>query len=588
LIEFALLRGHEELWIATTEHFFMALPSFLLIFALIILSMVMKKTIFLFIAVILLLSCSTRGRYSARLVAADSLMNAHPDSAYAILKSISSDTLPSKADRAYYALLFTQAMYKNYDTIRSDSLINIAVNFFSDNHDREKYTRSLIYKGAALSNMGNKLDAMESFLRAEENADKSDVNNLGLSEVQLAVIYQDIYVDVNVIIDKYKKALHYYKLAGNKKNQLLCLCQIGGLFRINNIDSAFTYLRAANNLAKEIGDSVNFYNSTELLARAYEKIGDYQASKSMALSAINSMVQGINLVDCYCDASVAYANIGDVKQSLFYYDKFNSVFNPSSIREKVLNLVLLREIEKARGNFKLALAYYVQADSIYDSITQSSEKSRLTNFEDKYKRQKSELDNSNIRQDNLSLLVILLCVIVLLLLATFFIYYLHNRLVERTFFCDQLSAEAIASHEELLKKIHSESRLRKTMVTQIEIIRKLINSCNNTTDKTSKIFVCEFKEAMRIKNDKSFWTDLRFFIDENYNNIISRLSANYPKLNDDDINFISLICCGFSYIEIAICLGYSKSTSAAVRKRRIAVKMGLNCTLDKFINEILN
>jgi hypothetical protein len=113
----------------------------------IILSMVMKKTIFLFIAVILLLSCCTRGRYSARLVAADSLMNAHPDSAYAILKSISSDTLPSKADRAYYALLFTQAMYKNYDTIRSDSLINIAVNFFSDNHDRAPHYKNVVSFG---------------------------------------------------------------------------------------------------------------------------------------------------------------------------------------------------------------------------------------------------------------------------------------------------------------------------------------------------------------------------------------------------------------------------------------------------------
>jgi hypothetical protein len=91
---------------------------------------------------------------------------------------------------------------------------------------------------------------------------------------------------------------------------------------------------------------------------------------------------------------------------------------------------------------------------------------------------------------------------------------------------------------------------------------------------------------MKIKNDKNFWSDLRFFVDENYNHIITDLSNKYCNLNNDDINFIALICCGFSYIEIAICLGYTNSDSAAVRKRRIAIKMGLDCTLDKFINDI--
>lgn len=66
-------------------------------------------------------SCSSSVK-NPLLLCADSLMEVSPDSALSILESISSPQKLSRADRALYALLLTQARHKNYVPLDDDSL----------------------------------------------------------------------------------------------------------------------------------------------------------------------------------------------------------------------------------------------------------------------------------------------------------------------------------------------------------------------------------------------------------------------------------------------------------------------------------
>lgn len=81
---------------------------------------------FVFILVLMVFGC-TSPKIKAELARVDELMNVHPDSAFTMIKSIDPDDIYGRADGALYALLYTQAQYKNYDSIRNDSLIDIAV-----------------------------------------------------------------------------------------------------------------------------------------------------------------------------------------------------------------------------------------------------------------------------------------------------------------------------------------------------------------------------------------------------------------------------------------------------------------------------
>ena len=69
-------------------------------------------------------SCSSSVK-NPLLLCADSLMEVSPDSALSILESISSPQKLSRADRALYALLLTQARHKNYVPLDDDSLIMV-------------------------------------------------------------------------------------------------------------------------------------------------------------------------------------------------------------------------------------------------------------------------------------------------------------------------------------------------------------------------------------------------------------------------------------------------------------------------------
>ena len=69
----------------------------------------MRKTIITFISILtaLLAACTVKTGYNKVLIEADSLMQPHPDSALHLLQGISTNSLKTKADRAYYALLLT-------------------------------------------------------------------------------------------------------------------------------------------------------------------------------------------------------------------------------------------------------------------------------------------------------------------------------------------------------------------------------------------------------------------------------------------------------------------------------------------------
>lgn len=103
--------------------------------------------ILLFAALLAVASCSRTD--DARLAVAERQMAEHPDSALLTLRQIDATSL-NRHNTALYALLLTQAQYKNDITATSDSLINIALDYFSDG---KRHIECLIYKGLYCKNL---------------------------------------------------------------------------------------------------------------------------------------------------------------------------------------------------------------------------------------------------------------------------------------------------------------------------------------------------------------------------------------------------------------------------------------------------
>ena len=139
-----------------------------------------------------------------RLVAADSLMWKCPDSSLAILNAINRDSLQGDENLAYHALLLTQAQFRCNGNCSSDTLINSALDYYSDNHNREHYTRSLLYKGAYYEFHTNQpVEAIKWYKQAENNADSTDYRNLAQINFRMGMLYYDSYISTGEDISKF-------------------------------------------------------------------------------------------------------------------------------------------------------------------------------------------------------------------------------------------------------------------------------------------------------------------------------------------------------------------------------------------------
>ena len=99
-----------------------------------------------------------------------------PDSALHILQGM---TPPAdELNRATWALLLTQAKYK-CDVAQSDSLVNVAYDFFMKGDDAQRKALALYLKGGLLNDNNQYEKALGFFLDAEKELDKINEDTLG-------------------------------------------------------------------------------------------------------------------------------------------------------------------------------------------------------------------------------------------------------------------------------------------------------------------------------------------------------------------------------------------------------------------------
>ena len=127
-----------------------------------------------------------------------------------------------------------------------------------------------------------------------------------------------------------------------------------------------------------------------------------------------------------------------------------------------------------------------------------------------------------------------------------------------------------------------DSQLREFITSHIELMRHLTEACyhspkNVLSDEISRIFQLQ-------EGEKSIWIRLFSYIDSEYNHIISDTAKKYKHLKDRDLLLIALTCLGYSCAQIAIITGYSNATSISGNRQRLAKKMGLDCSLQEYVN----
>lgn len=546
----------------------------------------MKKLLFLLLICLSLAGCSSP--VDGRLAEADSLLcTGMQEKAFAILKSVSPGSLHGRGNQAYYALLYTQAQYKCYEPIRSDSLIDIAVNYYDGSGDYDKRLRSLIYKGAALSDMGDRLEAADWYKKAEEAADTADYDNLGYINLRLGELYIQSYIRNKEDIFKLKKSFSYFKKSGNKKYQLSCLSNLGAIYRKFDKDTAEYYLKKAVSLSKELNDTTDYFYNLEMLSYLYELKGEYDKSKDMYVYIINYGKNHLYNEKAYYDAATSYARLGMVDSARYYLNLTDSR-KAASPQERTARMLAQIAVSKAEGNYKTAYYLNDSLNNYVDSVINASKSTELYAIEKKFDKQRLELQNAEMRGQRLYYAIaILLLLFIVTLLSIAFVKH-KNTLKSYESLLEQARNEKLTMDRLLEDAVrqNASNNLIDTLKHQIATIRHLLE-CSYRSIKPED-FMQEFKNCVSaVKTEDSYWADLRSFVNAAYNGVINTVESQYPELSEVELNFIGLMCCGFSNIEMMVCMGYTNERSVCNRRLSIAKKMNLKEPLDKYLQRLI-
>lgn len=129
-----------------------------------------------------------------------------PDSAYRVLQTISSPEKLSEKERSLYALLFTQAMHRSGRKITSDSLINVAVDYYSLHGTPEEKASAFLSKGYILEDMGKDDEAIYAYKQAEEAVKTA-------KDLRIHFLVYTALGHINGRYAHYEKSLAYYRKA---------------------------------------------------------------------------------------------------------------------------------------------------------------------------------------------------------------------------------------------------------------------------------------------------------------------------------------------------------------------------------------
>jgi hypothetical protein len=517
--------------------------------------------------------CGGAHRYDARLVAADSLMQAAPDSALAIVEALPADSLTDGGDRAYRDLLLTQARYRCYIVATSDSGINRALSYYrSHAREREKLTRAFIYKGAVMEELGHPDSAMFYYKQAEATADEKDYANLGQINTRIADLYRIHYGDEEICFEKYKQALHYHLLTGNKPMQQNCYFNMANCAADSSIANYRQYYQKAYSLAEERNDSAAMYKCLEYMGRhLLSNDSTRDEAKLIALDCIKKY-QPYNHQNIFIDIAFVYAYENHFDSARYYLNLVDTsrVSDQVKMRYYWALSVLYKNLgDTAKSNYYSGLKSHI-SDSIDNNRVKNSIY-RIDTFNDRIQT------SSKIKRINtLQYLLWALSLIAGIMLLSVGFYY-HSRMryyksiIKELELISSTSDAGVDDHEELLQQIGNKDSVIGQFVQSM--VTFMHTSIDLSERDTPSVIKRRIRETIGNVITDEFWDELKAYLDRSHNNLISTIAKN-PKISDIDLKFIELSCCGFDYVEIAVALGLSTNYISTKRKA-IARKLGV-------------
>lgn len=295
---------------------------------------------------------------------AEYLLDDNPFLTDSLLNTIDPSAIRGKEKKARYALFYTAAEYKNDRLATSDSLIMLAVRFYSIGNNLNYRFLSNYYLGCVYLDLNRYTDAAVAFANAEQLTNYIDNDYWeGLLYTRLGLIFAEA-CDYQRAEDYFVKSIDCYKSAGKETHRLYSMLKTGqSMINMEEFLVADSILRLVENSALNLGDSVllektvssrlscyvsmnepdsatdlvnrydYFYTKSDtfpyllLMAQYYNCVKDFAKSESYLDQAWNCKLFANDTTYLYYVSSLLADNKGHTDDALDYYKKYTTLQN---------------------------------------------------------------------------------------------------------------------------------------------------------------------------------------------------------------------------------------------------------------------
>ena len=507
---------------------------------------------------------------------AEALMTQAPDSALMLLEDLSKGALRGRENRAHFALLYSQALDKNYIDRSNDSIIRIAVDYYSTRKkEPEKLFLSYYYLGRVQQNAGNLTRAILSYGQAEELvAEIQDDYAIGLLYTQMGNLYHAVY-DLPKSLDCFQKAYTHYEKADKELHKMYAKRDVGVLYmNMKRFDIAEDCLIEVLNWAqtamiwKLCGDCI------ESLCVIYIETADQQKLKQLYHRDIFKVCVGSLLesrIASYCD-------IGDNQTSAKLRLKTGWEFATNNTDS--MNLLFDEYMyNKSIGQYKDALAFHEQLFYAQDTLIRGVLQQPLLSAQRDYFKSQSELNELKLQHNKQEQIFASIILLIIMLGAVVFV---RQRMKAKEQEINHYVEKVKDLEKDLSTKdhrLHVVSQNQSQMAEQVnQLFAKqygLINQLSATyyemhavKNEKEAVYKSVKKEIENFSNNKKTLQELENIVNQHKNNVMAVLREEFPEFSEMDFRLICYSIAGFSAKAISVFTGNS-TTNIYTRKSRL-------------------
>lgn len=523
----------------------------------------------------ILFSCSSPSAKNPLLLRADSLMETQPDSALTILESISSPEKLSGADRAFYALLLTQAQHKNFIPLEDDSLIKIAVDYYGDKKKSMNAAKAHYYLGATYRDMKRISFAVDEYLAAIRLMPKKN-EFMAMIYDNLGECYEndDLY---DVAMDAYRKAYDILEEGTDRAYPLRGIARVFWAID-NNKDSALFYYQQALDCALKDRDSIlagALYNDLALVH--YQEKDYIQANKcvSNAIKIINHEM----LASVFLLKADIMLNLNYLDSAEYYYNKDINRFD---IYGKAAYYDGLHKIAMKKGEWKAAIENMDTYMTFYDSIQIMIDNEELVRLMDKHQLEEHKRQLSE--RARMIILAIFLLFIAFIIICIFG-FMLNDRKRKKRIIKLQQELNQKRVDVSLLRDEASEATDEQIDKRKIELLEQQIHLCKLMFHSTHSYEALETVKKATPKQllDMDYLREeIKEGVWQSFVDVMNSLNEGDVKLTPEDQYFCVLIMLNCSKTVI---MELMQGSADALKTRKNRIKNKMNTELFKFVFE---